>query len=542
MSTRHVLLLTASALAAGALPLHGQTIRQVPNQTHILPDTVVSVTPIDDWTGDGVFEYAVGAPFATTVSGPLSGQVVIFNGSTGLPIRTVNGASYPSCPGFPFPFGDELGFDMTAIADLDGDTKRELLATRRSAPQASGGTCIQPGHGGFMIMHSSFPTTPDFTFTSPSQNSVGDAAAGLDSTAGGVPTFVVGTGNSVQVWQRPTPGLPPALQSTITTFAILGSELCSAGTVGGLPAFAVNASGGQVFVMNIGGTVLQTIPGPGSSFGSSLAFLNDPGLPPALVIGAPAANNFDGQVDVWQVGGPLLLQLSGVPTSQEDFGLDVGTGGDVDGDGDQDFVALGGSGNTIKIADRFGNFSEPITLPVTLPVATVGQAVRVMPDMQNDGFDEVLAGGFGPNDESWVYFGGPDASSTSVGSSCSQGTPFLPLLGITGIPIITTGTGPTFVQTGASPGCLSALLAGTIDFVGTVVPPGSCLVHLQLNPAPVTGFTTITDAAGGWVGPTLSLTSPSLVGVEAAFQTVTISAAPGNPLEFSNALNLKVGW
>ena len=161
--------------------------------------------------------------------------------------------------------------------------------------------------------------------------------------------------------------------------------------------------------------------------------------------------------------------------------------------------------------------------------------LAVVPDMQSNGHDEVLIGGVSSN-RSWIYFGGPDAAVTVVGSPCDQGTGFAPVISINGLPVV--GASPVIGQTGASPNSLSVLFTGVIDPVGS--PLGGCLVHLLASPAPVGVLTTVTDGAGAWVAPAISLPSPSLLGAEAAFQALTFTSA--GPWEFSNALNLRVGW
>lgn len=521
----------AAALAIVAVPSYGQTARQITAHTKTLGPGLYgsSTTQVGDWTGDNISEYAVGTPFST-LGGLQAGMVEVFDGSTGLAIRTRIGASVTGCLG---PVGDQLGFDVADVADLDGDQLRDLLVTRPGAPLFTGG-CFQAGHGGFMIVHSN-PATPDFVFTATAQTGLGKAATGLDSLGATAFFAVSNSTGTVEVWQKTNPALPPTLLSTVTAFAMQADVLCSAGSPGGTPAFAADAAGDQVFVRSIQGPSVQVIAGPfGSNFGSALAPLNEPGLPHALVIGAPLFLSNDGMIQVVDANGIVVTQLVGFPSSGERLGEAVGSGGDVNGDGDQDFVASSSLGDEIIIADRNGVRTKR---PIFLPAGVQATALDVVPDMQGNGSAEVLVGA-APTNQSWIYMGGPDASVVSVGNSCTQGSPFLPSLGLNADPII--GTAPSFGQFGASPLSFSALLAGTIDPVGTVIPPGTCLVHLQLNPPPITGFSTLTDASGGWV--TAPVFIPAGVGQQLAFQAITISALPGFPLEFTNAINLTLGW
>ncbi len=532
MHSHHGWGFAAAILMIGALPTFGQTARQITAHTKTLGPGLygASTTQVGDWTGDNVSEYAVGTPFST-LGGLQAGLVEVFDGASGVAIRTRVGASVTSC--FGSVAGDQLGSDVVDIADLDGDGRRELLVTRPGAPLFVGG-CFQAGHGGFLIVHSN-PATPDFVFTAAAQNGLGKAATGLDSL-GGVALFAVSrTTGTVEVWQKANPSLPPSLLSTVTTFAMQADVLCSAGSPGGTPAFAADAAGDQVFVRSILGASVQVIAGPfGSNFGSTLAALNEPGLPHAIVIGAPLFLGNDGMIQVVDANGIVVTQMTGFPTSGERLGEVVGSGGDVNGDGDQDFVAFSSQGDEILIADRNGVRTKR---PIFLPAGVSATALDVVPDMQGNGSAEVLVGA-APSNQSWIYQGGPDASVVSVGNSCNQGTPFLPNLGLNADPII--GTAPSFGQFGASPLSFSAMLAGTIDPVGTVIPPGTCLVHLQLNPPPITGFSTLTDASGAWV--TSPVFIPAGPGQQFAFQAITISGLPGFPLEFSNAVNLTLGW
>ncbi|MFZ5828395.1 MAG: integrin alpha [Bacillota bacterium] len=71
----------------------------------------------DDWNGDGVPDYAVGAPSADPAGLADAGAVYVFCGATGALITQIDGVAA----------GEALGFALTAVDDLDGDSTRDLV-------------------------------------------------------------------------------------------------------------------------------------------------------------------------------------------------------------------------------------------------------------------------------------------------------------------------------------------------------------------------------------------------------------------------------
>lgn len=535
MNTRFPI--TAGILALSAAPLLAQDVRiALPNSD---PATFAgsygnAVAALGDWLNSTTPDYAVSDP-TDTGGGPLAGLIRIYDGATGAVVRTVAGTgSTTSCTGSPV--GDALGEQMTMIDDCDGDGRSELLATRRLAPLTVSGCVNQAGHGGFMIVFSN-PATPNFLFTAPTQAGLGVAIARI-APSGGLPQFVVSTATgSVQVWRKQAGSQNPVQVGTVAGFGQTASALCGAGVIGGVPAFAVNGPG-QVFVKTTAGTTVATFSQPlGTAFGTSLAFLDDPGFE-SIVIGEPLFGGNVGRVHVGSLAGGVVVQtLTG--SSGSFLGAIVATGGDVNADGLTDFLASTAAGNQTLIANRNGiTTARGIALPLSGGTVGTMQSMSISPDMTSDGFVDVVFGGTFSGRRSWVYYGGPEARLDIVGSSCSQSGPALPSLQMNSIPVV--GSAPQFFLFGSTPASFSGLLAGTADPVGTVIPPGSCSVFLALTPPPITGFSTFTDANGAWVSPTVPI--PRALGAAFGFQAVTISAGPGNPLEFSNALNLVIGW
>jgi len=529
MLSKHTCLLV-SALAAGALPLSAQAVRQMPAHTQSGTSDLHghSVTQLGDWNADGKVEYAVGAP-SSNAGGATSGLVRIFDGINGALLRTVSGVGGIMPCGGGGTVGDYLGYRMADVDDLDGDGLRDLLVGRPFTPVFSG-VCFQPNHGGFTLIFSNAATS-NFGSTAATAVNLGKSVSDIGAFAG-LSFFAVGGNGRVEIWLGPNPQLFIPLTSADGYF---GWSLTDAGTWGGvLPAFATRSGSDQVSVISAFGTTLQTLNGPaGSNYGESLDRLIEAGLPDALVIGAPTANGGAGMVEVVDASG-IAVQIFG--NAGDFLGTAVAAGGDIDNDGDEDFVASAPGGGYVLIADRQGNQAKRTITPGAA-AGFFGSALDIVPDLQPDGFDEILVGDQALP-QSFIYLGGPDATVTPVGLSCSQGTGFAPVLTASGDPII--GTGVSFSLAGASPNAASTLLLGVTDPVGTLIPPGPCLFHLFLVPPPVTAFSTQTSAAGGWTSP--AITMPVNPGFKAGFASVTVAPVTGLPLEFSNALDLTLGW
>lgn len=83
-----------------------------------------SVASGRDLTGDGVPDYAIGAP-NDDVGGTDSGSVAIFSGSNGVLVRTLRGVAA----------GDRFGTSVALIPDSDGDGRADIVV---GAPRADG--------------------------------------------------------------------------------------------------------------------------------------------------------------------------------------------------------------------------------------------------------------------------------------------------------------------------------------------------------------------------------------------------------------------
>lgn len=520
----------AIAIALAASSAAAQTARIAASNTNTT-GYGTSVVALGNWGGSSSSVYAVANPLDTS-GGPQAGSIRIYAGTSSTPIRTTNGQGFTtSCAGTPV--GDLLGESMAAIDDIDGDGFRELLASRRGASAIVGG-CRQAGHGGFMILFSN-PSNPPFVFTAATQLGLGRSVARVDRLGGQSQFVVSNSSGAIQVWRPFTP-TNINLFNTVSVFGANGTALCAAGVSAGGARFAVSAPGlVQIRDVN-GGSASQISPPaglpPSSTFGSRLAFFADPVGGDCIVIGEPAFQTNAGRVHLALLGGPILQTTFGNPG---DFlGQSVGVGGDVNGDGDLDYVATTQNGSSALIVDRNGNqTARAISLPTT-PV-TLATAVTIVSDMTADGFADVVLGA-SQQGQSFVYYGGPDASAVNLGTGCSAvGT--TPNIGVLSVPIV--GATTFFFLGGGSPNSFSTLFSGVADPVGVPFPGTSCLIHLLSTPAPIGGFSAVTDASGNWLSGPVPI--PLALGVQLGFQAVTISN-PSGSLEFSDGLNITIGW
>lgn len=513
-----------------------------------------SVTALSGFAG-GAPAYAVAAPLDDQDgASPQAGQVRIFRGNDGSLLRQIFGSgSATSCSGATI-VGDRLGETLVEIGDLDGDGLGDLLATRRGAGRIVG-SCLQAGYGGFRIMFSN-NSWQDLDYTPTTPVGLGVAATALADGPGGLTQFAVTDAfGHVHVFRQESSFNPAVTRiALIDDTGQLGSAIASAGTINGVAAFAINVLAGlgqrsvHIKDINDNGQVLWSmgsVPGSSSNLGRTLEYFPDPISGDALVIGDPSFSSDRGRIHFVSIPGLTELWTRSGSNSGDALGSVLSGARDIDADGNLELLASQTGGQQLLIIDRFGvPAARPIQLPDGSGVPAFATSIAVSNDLTGDGFADVVVGSASSATagQSWVYYGGPEARSISVGSACSQpGSTALASLAFNAVPVI--GTTISCGVSGASPSSASALLGGTIDPIGTVLPGSSCSLYLATTPAPVNGNLQVTDSTGSW-GPQ-SITIPSsalLLGQSFGFQAVTISSLPGSPLELSNAVELVIGW
>ena len=332
--------------------------------------TLVGMGDVD---GDGVPDFAVGAPGQDVGSCCDQGQVVVFSGADGTRLHTLRSPS-------PQPFAN-FGAALAGVGDVNGDGVPDLAA---GAPLQDVGSCCDHGQ---VVVFSGADGTPLYTLQAPSPQGgavFGAALAAVgDVNDDGVPDLAVGApgqdlegrdccdhgqvvvfsgadGNSLRTLRasRPQPG------------ATFGAVLANAGDVNGdgVPDLAIGVPNydrvdlfdqGQVVVISgATGSLLHTLQDrslhAGGQFGRAIAGVgdvNDDGVPD-LAVGAPLRDVESccdqGQVVVFSgVTGTPLLTLPLRPQPGAFFGTALAGMGDVNGDGVPD-LAVSAPGQDVR--------------------------------------------------------------------------------------------------------------------------------------------------------------------------------------------------
>ncbi len=243
-----------------------------------------SVAEWVDFDGDGVRDFAVGAPgqwHSAPSAPPLAGEVFVCSGKTAAVLARFPGVA----------LGDSFGLELSNARDLDGDGRDDLLVGASGA----GNAYVLSGKDGKEIRHVG-GGSPHTAF--------GEAVAGIGDVDGdGVPDFAVGA--------------------------------CLESGAGRVHLFS-GKDGKELRVLSPLGDFDRTF------FGNSIASAGDLDSDgrPDLLIGADWVGN-DQFVRVYSSAtGKVLLSIkSPKPAMFNHFGSAVATLGDVNGDGAPDYLA-----------------------------------------------------------------------------------------------------------------------------------------------------------------------------------------------------------
>lgn len=332
-----------------------------------------AIAVLDDFNGDGVPEYAIGAPFADN-GGADSGALKVFSGATGGLLRNH----------FVNETGGLCGLAVCSLRDLNGDGVRDYAYSIPHATNASavGRVRIASGATGNVLYT---------MYGQQSQEMYGAALCvvgdwnndGVDDLAIGAPdfnyNFQVGVGRVGFVSLGPTFGVSLVSITLGVAQAHLGSALAR----------------------------LDDINGDGQA---------------ELAVAAPDLGA--GRVQVWSAPGVLLRSHNGTLAGGR-FGLGLGTIGDVDFDGVNDY-AIGAPFAPLGGVSLFsGATGAALAAPFTLGWANsyAGRCFAAVGDANGDGYREFAVGVPGAGAGAVHLFSlSQPARTESFGSACGVPT------------------------------------------------------------------------------------------------------------------------
>jgi len=380
--------------------------------------SVASAGDVDD---DGIGDVAVGAPFASPDGRARAGRVYLFSCIDGALLRRLNG----SAP------GDQFGFSVAPAGDVNRDGIPDLIV---GAPYADIGLHADVGSA-FVISGATGAVLRRFDGTQDGELLGFSVAGAGDVNGNGVPDILVGapgadtaagiSAGSAFVFSGAT-GATLRRFNGLEPYDALGWSVAGAGDVNGdgLDDVLVGAPGanpggrfeaGSVFLFSSrDASQLLRLDGAAELdvFGFSVASGGDvdgDGAPD-FIVGAPGADGGcpggyclnAGMAAIYSsASGARLGVVRGI-ANNDALGRSVASaGGDVNGDGEPDFIAgapgvdLDQDNRDIGAAYAFSGTPPPGQTPVyqgTVGSQKVGFSVAGGGDLNGDGLAEVIVG------------------------------------------------------------------------------------------------------------------------------------------------------
>lgn len=342
-----LLLLALAPGLAGQTPASWRTLYSYEGSHafHKFGDSIETVGDID---GDTVPDFMVGARESTVQNTSLTpGSITIYSGATGLELLRIDGTSHNSA----------LGTSLSQLGDINADGVPDFVA---GDPMFSIGSFTF--EGGFWVYSGADGSVLFWEHGTPN-SFFGQSIVRLgDMDFDGLPEFAVsapaeGAGGAVHIYSPGTQSIFRTIPSPSPN-ASFGSSLASGGDfdgdvftdlIVGADRFDGSAGNdiGAVYLMSImHGTVIRRIDGWDSlnGFGASVALMGDlngdgtPDLAASAPFAKRGANLAIGAVEF--LSGSDGSQISRVTGNapNENFGTDIASVGDQDGDGTIDLL------------------------------------------------------------------------------------------------------------------------------------------------------------------------------------------------------------
>ena len=344
---------------------------------------------VGDVDGDGVSDYAVGAPYAS------GGEAYVYSGRTGALLWTLVAEGD----------GHEFGSDVAPVGDIDGDGRADFLVVAPMAPQVQylandGWVYLVSGATGAVLRKIEGTNEEGIYHACGIGDVDGDLVpdvAAVSLMFGNVRGYSGASGALLWTLHQPTGAYftgPLAALGDVNGDGV--PDLCAAGA-NSFPAFVGIYSG-------VDGALIRRINlQVDASDVATVPDVDGDGVRD-LAIGAPERSSSTGAVDVYSgASGTLLYTLNGaVPGAY--FGSRVVDAGDINGDGVHEIAVT-----SIPVATRWNSIaqffrSDTGTLIAALPSEHyLGADLAGGYDLDGDGRSELLITDTNDSDHSTWY-------------------------------------------------------------------------------------------------------------------------------------------
>ena len=372
----------------------------------------LAVESTGDVTGDGIADFAVGAPGADRVD--------VYSGATRTRIRSITDPENKP--------GNDFGFSLANVGDLNGDGVADLAVGASGvlgylplpcldpcppAPPEQGRAFVFSGATGGLIRKLS-PGGADFLAFGWSLASLGDVNGdGVPDVAVGAPTLLNNKFGQVYAFSGANGSVLWLVKESPEALASLGTSLASvpdlngdgrrdvlAGAIfhDGDPGSGTSIVGREYVLSGATGATIRVHENPlgasGKNFGFSSTGLGDQNGDGTedYAVSDPGASR------VHLFNGANGASIGTIPTpgsAGDDFGADLATSEDRDGDGRRDIWASSPDAGTVRLINRNGGVLLTLADPTPGGAPTIlgfGFALASTPDLGGDAGSDLLIG------------------------------------------------------------------------------------------------------------------------------------------------------